>query len=667
MSKDYKHTLLMMKTAFPMRGNLPETELKIEKEWEENNLYHLVLQKNINNPPFILHDGPFYAHGEVHVGHAFNKILKDFVIRYRTMSNYYAPFIPGWDMHGLPIENELIKEGKVSRDNPVAFRHRCREYAYEQLEKQRHTFKRLGILGEWEQPYLTSKNEYVAEQIKMFAHLVKKNLIYKGLKPVYWSPDSGTLLTETEVEYFDKITPSIYFTFQVIDGRNVISDDCELVVWTTSPWTVPANVAICVNPEFQYAVIETEERYLIVASELTDSFIAETQLNGYKIIKLIQGKDLEYITYRHPLNNNIYSVVLGECVNLDAGTGLVHIAPGHGYEDYLIAKKYKLDIVTVLDTKGFLTKETGEFDGIYYEEANRVITLRLKEVNRLVYSGKTVHNYPYDIKNRKPVVYRAVWQWFASIEALREELLDAVKSVNWIPSWGESRIENIIKESGEWCISRQRVWGVPIPVFYAEDGTTLLNPDLINYVAEIFRREGPSAWWRRSAKELLPEGFVSPHSPNGIFIKENDIMDVWFDAGSYHHAAMVSDGYSYPAQLYLESSNQYRGWFNSSLITGVALTGKAPYKTVLTHGFVLDGAGHKMNKTSDTLNPTELVARYGADVLRLWVASVDYTSDVRISPPILKQTEEIYRKIRNTFRFLLGNLFDFRNSKNHIK
>jgi len=498
----------------------------------------------------------------------------------------------------------------------------------------------LGILGQWDSPLLTSANEYVAEQIKIFARLVEKNLIYKGLKPVYWSTAAETQLTETEIAYFDKITPSIYLTFQVIAGRNIISDDCELVVWATSPWTILANAAVCVNPDFQYAVVQTQDRYLIVAYELIDSFVAETQLGDYKIIKLITGRDLEKIEYRHPFNGKIYSVVLGDIVNLDAGTGLVHIAPGHGYEDFAVAKRYGLEIISVLDAKGRLTAEAGEFAGLDYEAADKAVITRLNDEKRLLSSGTTVLRFPYYIRNREPVVFRSVWQWFASVAVLREDLLDAVKSVNWIPPWGETRIGNIIKESGEWCISRQRIWGVPIPVFYGEDGHAILDSGLINHIAELIRREGPAVWWERSVAELLPAGYNNEHSPNNIFTKETDIMDVWFDAGSYHHAAMVHAGFPYPAHLYLEGSNQYKGWLHSSLVTGVALTGKAPYKTVLTHGFVLDGAGRKMSKTSATLDTKELIERFGADVIRLWVSSVDYTGDVRISTDMLKLTEE---------------------------
>lgn len=669
MSKDYKDTLLMMNTDFAMRANLAEKEPLIQKQWEEKDIYKKVLEKNQGHPKFILHDGPPYANGDIHVGHAMNKVLKDFVIRYRSMNGFYAPYKPGWDTHGLPIETALTKSEKVNRKEMQIpeFRKLCENYALKQVARQKEEFRRLGILGEWDDPYLTLNKEYEAEQVRLFGKMVEQGLIFKGLKPVFWSPSSESALAEAEIEYHDKVSPSIYLAFKVCDGKGILSNDCELVIWTTTPWTIPADLAVTVHPDYQYSVLLADERYLIVAKELIESFVQAVGYKEYKIIKTIQGSALEGITYYHPLNGKICPVVLAEYVTLDSGTGLVHTAPGHGEDDFMTGKKYGLETLCVVDEKGYMTEDAGEFAGIFYEKANDLIIERLREVKSLLKLSSITHSYPHDWRTNKPIIFRATSQWFASIEALKEDMLEAVKTVNWIPAWGEHRMENMIKDRKEWCISRQRVWGVPIPAFYAEDGTEILDPDLINHVADLFEKYGSSVWWEREAKDLLPEGYTNPHSPNGIFVKETDIMDVWFDSGSSHHASMVLSGRGYPADLYLEGSDQYRGWFNSSLSTGIALTKKAPYRTVLTHGFVLDGEGRKMSKSlGNVIDPQVLVRQFGADILRLWVASSEYTADVRISQEIMAQTAENYRKIRNTFRFLLGNVADFNPEKDRI-
>ena len=670
MSKDYKDTLLMMKTEFGMRANLAVKEPDIEKMWDDKEIYQQVLAKNQDHTPFILHDGPPYANGDIHAGHALNKVLKDFVLRYKTMSGFYTPYKPGWDTHGLPIETALTKNSKINRKQlPIAdFRKLCEEYALKQVERQKKQFKRLGILGDWDNPYLTLNKEYEAEQIKIFGLMVQKNLIFKGLKPVFWSPSSESALAEAEIEYHDKTSPSIYLAFKVCDGKKVISNDCEIVIWTTTPWTIPANLAVTVHPDYEYVVVLVNDRYLIVAKELVAAFVQATGFADYKVIKTIKGTDLEGVTYYHPLNNKVCPVVLGDYVTLDTGTGLVHTAPGHGEDDFQTGKRYGLEILCVVDSRGIMSEEAGEFAGIFYEDANKVIIERLEEVKSLLKLDSITHSYPHDWRTRKPIIFRATSQWFASIEDLKEDMLEAIKSVNWIPNWGELRISNMVKDRKEWCISRQRVWGVPIPVFYAEDETAILDQEIINHVSEIFKEKGSDAWWTLDAIDLLPKGYTNPHSPNGIFIKETDIMDVWFDSGTSHHASMVLDGINYPADLYLEGSDQYRGWFNSSLSTGVAITGKSPYKTVLTHGFVLDGDGYKMSKSlGNTIDPNALINEFGADVFRLWVASVDFTSDVRISKEMMKQASETYRKIRNTFRFLLGNLFDYDDHRNRVK
>ena len=660
--KEYKDTLLMPKTDFPMRGNLGVNEIPIQKKWEEDKIYEKVLKKNEGKQPFYLHDGPPYANGKIHVGHAMNKILKDILIRYKTMNGFYSPYLPGWDTHGLPIETALSKNKKINRkEMPIAeFRNLCEKYALEQVELQKVGFKRLGILGEWEHPYITLNNHYEAEQIRCFGIMASKNLIFKGLKPVYWSPSSETALAEAEIEYRDVKSSSIYVAFKVVDGKNVLSNNCELIIWTTTPWTMPANLAICVSPTIEYSVVEADGRYFVMATELINDVCEKLGFANYSVVKRMLGAELEKITYKHPLYDRISPVILGDHVTLDAGTGLVHTAPGHGEDDFIVGKKYGLDILCPVDGRGYLTKEAGEFAGLFYEDANRVIINRLNEENALLKEIEIIHSYPHDWRTKKPIIFRATSQWFASIHNFKEDILNAIKNVNWVPTWGEVRISNMIKDRNDWCISRQRVWGVPIPIFYAEDETPIIDQHVINHVANLFEEYGSNVWFEREAKDLLPEGFTHPSSPNGKFTKENDIMDVWFDSGTSHHAALKLKYGVEQADVYLEGSDQYRGWFNSSLTTSVALTGKAPYKTVISHGFTLDGEGHKMSKSlGNTIDPIASCNEFGADIFRLWVASVEYQADFKMSKELLKQVSEAYRKIRNTFRFLLGNLFDF--------
>ncbi|MGD9605361.1 MAG: isoleucine--tRNA ligase [Bacilli bacterium] len=668
MSKDFKDTLLMMKTDFSMRASLPEKEPDIQKRWEDIHLYEEVLKKNQTNVTFNLHDGPPYANGDIHAGHALNKILKDFVLRYKTMMGFYTPYRPGWDTHGLPIETALVKNQKVNRKELSVpdFRNLCEQYALKQVETQKKQFRRLGILGDWEHAYLTLSKDYEAEQIRIFGLMVEKGLIYKGLKPVYWSPSSESALAEAEIEYHDKNSPSIYLAFKLTSPNNIFKKDTEIVIWTTTPWTIPANLAVAVHPDYEYQVVNANDRLFVIAKELVESFAKACDFSQYTVLETLKGHDLEGLTYFHPLNNRVCPVVLADYVTLDSGTGLVHTAPGHGEDDFLTGKKYDLDVLCVVDEKG-LMENAGTFDGMFYEEANKAIVETLRENGSLLKLSTITHSYPHDWRTQKPIIFRATAQWFASIESLKDGMLDAIKNVKWIPSWGELRIANMIKDRKEWCISRQRVWGVPIPVFYAEDGTAILEQKVIAHISDVFKKEGSSSWWTKPVSELLPEGYKNSHSPNGIFVKETDIMDVWFDSGTSHHSSMVLQGEPYPADIYLEGSDQYRGWFNSSLSTGVAITGKSPYKTILTHGFVLDGEGRKMSKSlGNTIDPNILIKEFGADVLRLWVASVEYTSDVRISKDLMRQTAETYRKIRNTFRFLLGNLFDYDDAKNAI-
>ena len=659
---ELKETLLMPKTDFPMRGNLPNREPQIEQTWYDEKLYEKVLEKNQDKTPFVLHDGPPYANGNIHMGHALNKILKDFVVRFKNMDGYYAPYIPGWDTHGLPIEQALTNNKKVNRkEKTVAeFRELCKEYALEQVEGQKTQFKRLGVLGDWDNPYITLQKEYEAQQILVFGKMVKEGLIYKGLKPIYWSPSSETALAEAEIEYHDKKSPSIYVAFKVQDGKGILAGDEEFVIWTTTPWTIPANLGICVNADLEYVTVAVNDRKFIVAKELVESLSKELNWETYEILATYKGSDFEYMTAKHPLFDRESLLILGDHVTLDAGTGLVHTAPGHGEDDFNAGRKYNLEVLCPVDYRGYMTKDAFEFEGMYYEDANKAVGQKLEEKGALLGLKFITHSYPHDWRTKKPIIFRATEQWFASIEALKGQMMEQIKEVNWLPAWGEVRLGNMIKDRADWCISRQRVWGVPIPVFYAEDGVAILDESVINHVANLFREKGSNIWFELEAEELLPAGFTHPGSPNGKFRKETDIMDVWFDSGSSHHSVLVERGLPYPADLYLEGSDQYRGWFNSSLSTGVAMTGRAPYKTVVSHGFVLDGQGRKMSKSiGNVIDPLKLIKIYGADIVRLWVASVDYQADVRISEDLIKQVAESYRKMRNTFRFLLGNLFDF--------
>ncbi len=659
----YKETLLMPKTDFPMRGNLPNREPQIQAQWEKDNIYEKVQERTKGRPLFVLHDGPPYANGDIHIGHAINKVLKDIIVRYKSMSGYHAPYVPGWDTHGLPIEAALIKSGKVDRKklSAVEFRKMCEAYAREQIDRQREQFKRLGVRGDWENPYITLTKEYEAQQVKVFGEMAKKGYIYKDKKTVYWSPSSESALAEAEIEYADKRSPSIYAAFQVTDGKGVLSGEEQFVIWTTTPWTIPANLAIAVHPEFIYAVVHVDEQKYIVAEDLVETLVQELNWKDVRIEKTIKGKELEFVETKHPFYDRTSVVVLGEHVTLDAGTGCVHTAPGHGEDDFLVGKKYNLDILCPVDEKGVFTSEAPGFEGIFYDDANKLVTEKLKEVGALLKLSFITHSYPHDWRTKKPVIFRATEQWFASIKDFRDDLLKAIKDVKWHPAWGETRLYNMVKDREDWCISRQRTWGVPIPVFYGEDGEPIITDETIEHVSNLFRKHGSNIWFEWDAKDLLPEGFTSKHSPNGEFRKELDIMDVWFDSGSSHQAVLMErDDLAWPADVYLEGSDQYRGWFNSSLSTSVAVTGKAPYKAVISHGFALDGEGRKMSKSlGNVVIPNDVMKQLGADILRLWVSSVDYQADVRVSDKILKQIVEVYRKIRNTFRFMLGNLHDF--------
>ncbi|MBS3680122.1 isoleucine--tRNA ligase [Ornithinibacillus massiliensis] len=660
---DYKETLLMPKTEFPMRGNLPNKEPLRREKWEEMNLYEKSVERTKGRRTFILHDGPPYANGDIHIGHALNKILKDFITRYKSMSGYHAPYIPGWDTHGLPIETALTKNKKVKRKelSVAEFRQLCAEYALTQVDSQRSQFKELGVRGDWDNPYITLTKDYEAAQIKVFGEMAKKGYIYKGLKPVYWSPSSESALAEAEIEYYDKRSASIYVAFEVEDGKEVLDSGDKIVIWTTTPWTIPANLGISVHPDINYVLVKVNNDKFVVAEALLESLITELEWENLQVVKSFKGKELERVTAKHPFYSRESLVMLGEHVTTDAGTGCVHTAPGHGEDDFYVSKAYGIEAFCPVDHKGVFTSEAPGFEGMFYDDANKVITEKLDEVGALLKLSFITHSYPHDWRTKKPTIFRATAQWFASIKDFREDILDEIKQVNWYPAWGETRLYNMVRDREDWCISRQRAWGVPIPVFYGEDGTAIITDETIEHVSKLFAEHGSNIWFEREAKDLLPEGFASEHSPNGEFTKETDIMDVWFDSGSSHAGVLLNrEDHTRPADVYLEGSDQYRGWFNSSLSTAVAVTGKAPYKNVISHGFVLDGNGRKMSKSlGNVIMPSKVLKQLGADILRLWVASVDYQADVRISDDILKQTSEAYRKIRNTFRFMLANLADY--------
>jgi isoleucyl-tRNA synthetase len=661
---DYSKTLRLPKTEFPMRGNLPMKEPERQARWEKEKIYQQVLQKRQGASKFILHDGPPYANGDLHIGHALNKILKDFIVRYKSLAGFDAPYIPGWDTHGLPIEHAIVTKKKVDRrstDVPT-FRELCKEYALSFVESQKTQFKRLGVRGDWSNPYITLQPEYEAEQIRLFGDMVQKGHIYRGMKSIYWSPSSETALAEAEIEYYDKRSASIFVAFPVMDGQGVIPQDSEVVIWTTTPWTIPANLGIALNEAFDYSLVETGERKLILATDLVASVMETIGILDYQVTATWKGKELTGIICQHPFYDRKSPVVFGDHVTLDAGTGCVHTAPGHGEEDFWLGQKYDLGVLCPVDEKGKFTAEAPGFEGIYYENGNKMVTEKLTEVGALLKLAFITHSYPHDWRTKKLVIYRATEQWFASIDRFRDKMLQQIKEVKWTPNWGEVRLSNMISDRGDWCISRQRVWGVPLPIFYCTSCShPHINQETIAYISDLFAKEGSNVWYRKEVVELMPADQVCDECGKATFRKETDTMDVWFDSGSSHRSVLTKrEETSWPADMYLEGSDQYRGWFNSSLSTSVATTGQAPYKEVLSHGFVLDGEGRKMSKSQgNVIDPSKVTKQYGADILRLWVASTDYQADVRVSDDILKHIAEVYRKLRNTFRFLLGNLADF--------
>ncbi len=664
---DYRSTVLLPKTDFPMKADLAIREPERLRKWEEKRYYDQLMRRGAEEgrPLFILHDGPPYANGNIHIGHTLNKVLKDVIVRSKSMDGFHSPYVPGWDTHGLPIEINVVKEkgeARQSDEEILAIREACRAYALRYVDVQREEFKRLGVWGDWENPYLTLEPEYEARQVEVFGEMAKKGYIYKGLKPVYWCAHCETALAEAEIEYDNRRSPSIYVRFPVRDGRGVVSDGAYLLIWTTTPWTLPANLAVAVHPGYTYVEVEVDGARYVVAEGLLFGVQAALDWEPPKIVRRVTGRELEGVIARHPFIERDSPVILGEHVTLEQGTGLVHTAPGHGLEDYEVGQRYGLPILAPVDSKGRMTEEAGKYAGLTLDEANKAIVADMQADGSLLRLEFIEHSYPHCWRCKNPVAFRATQQWFASVEGFREAALKAIDTVTWVPAWGVDRIRNMVAERSDWCISRQRAWGVPIPIFYcAACGEALVDDASIQAVAGLFRKEGSDAWYRRRADEILPPGTRCKACGGERFEKERDIMDVWFDSGSSHRAVLEArPGLRWPADMYLEGSDQHRGWFQSSLLTAVATKGEAPYRTVLTHGFIVDGDGYKMSKSvGNTVAPDEVIQKYGADVLRLWAASADYRGDVRFSEGILQQVADVYRRIRNTCRFLLGNLHDF--------
>lgn len=677
MSQDYNSTLNLPKTDFPMRASLPEKEPQTLEYWKKIDIYKKILEKNENKSSYILHDGPPYANGDIHLGHALNKILKDIVVKYKNMNGFKAPYVPGWDTHGLPTEIKArTKFGaeKAKQMSDLEIRKLCKEFALGYVEKQKEGFKRLGVFGNWEHPYITLYPEYEAEQIRTFAKMAsKKGTIYRGLRPVYWCPSCETALAEAEIEYHNDKCHSIYVKFPVVDDKGKLSkmgvdiSNTYFVIWTTTAWTLPANVAICVGPEFEYAIVKSGEEYYIVADVLKEKVMQAADIENYEIVGKILGSDLEYMQTRHPFLDRNSMIIVGDHVTTESGTGCVHTAPGHGAEDFEVCKNYKnLPVIVPVNSKGILTSEAGNFAGLDIHKAGKEIYDFLKETGYLFASKTFEHQYPHCWRCKSEIIFRATEQWFCSVDNFKKEALDAVETVNWNPAWGKERMISMISERKDWCISRQRVWGVPIPIFFCKHcGKELIDENIMMNIADIFEKEGSDSWFVHDAKYFLPKDIECEHCRNHEFEKEKDIMDVWFDSGTSHSAVCdAREDLKFPADLYLEGADQYRGWFQSSLLTSVASKGCAPYKNIVTHGWVVDEEGKKQSKSQNNgVDPAKVIKQYGADVLRLWVSSADYHSDVKMSNEILKQLSEAYRKIRNTARFIIGNLYDFNPDK----
>lgn len=656
---DYKDTLRMPKTDFEMRGNLAKKEPGILENWQKNDYYHEFLKRHEGEKSYILHDGPPYANGNLHAGTATNRVVKDMIVRSHAMNGYYTPFFPGWDTHGLPIENAIQKLGVDRKAMSVAeFRKKCEEYAKGQIAMQMETEKRLGQIADYDNPYITLDKHFEARQIRSFEKMALDGLIFQGLKPIYWSPYNETAIADSEIIYKDVTDDTIYLAFQVADGKGVLDSDDYFVIWTTTPWTIPSNEAVSLHPDLKYAEVQTSKGKLIFLESMVDALLEKFQLENQGVLRVFVGKELENITYQHVVLDKTCPVILGEHVTDEDGTGCVHTAGGHGLDDYYVCAKYGIAPICSVDERGYMNEEAGpECQGLTFEECSKKIIEMMQEKGLLLALESVTHSYPHDDRLKKKVIFRAAKQWFCSIDAIREQLLDQIQNnVTWYNEWGQVRMYNMIKDRTDWCISRQRLWGVPIPIFYCEDGSPIMEKEVFEHVADLVDEFGSNVWFEREAKDLLPEGYTNPKSPNGIFTKESDIMDVWFDSGSSHNELEARGG-EYPCDLYFEGSDQYRGWFNSSLIVGTACHGRAPYRSVLSHGYVCDSNGEKMSKSiGNGVDPLDIINTNGADVFRLWVMVSDFKQDVRLGDANIKQVSDQYRKIRNTFRFLMGNV-----------
>lgn len=673
---DYNQTVHLPQTDFPMRAGLPKREPEMLQEMYDHDLYHKMVKRNEGKPTFVLHDGPPYANGNIHIGTALNKILKDMIVKHRNMTGWCAPYVPGWDTHGLPIESAVLKDKKVKRDEMTTaqFRTKCREYAESYIEKMTGQFQRLGVLGEWENPYITLLPEFEAKQIEVFGKMAEKGLIYKGMKPVYWCPFDQTALAEAEIEYADDPCTTIFVKFPVADDKGKLGQYVDLsrtyfVIWTTTPWTIPGNYAICLNAEFDYVLLQVPGGDVyVLAKDLAESVCKAAGIDyaACTVLATLKGSAFELMRAKHPLFDRESVILNGEHVTLDAGSGCVHTAPGFGAEDFQICQQYDkaglthIGVPVPVNAKGVMTDE--RYNGQFYAKGNDMVVADLEAEGFLVAKENITHSYPHCWRCKHPIIYRATEQWFCSVDAIKDAAVKACDSIQWKPEWGKERMTSMITERNDWCISRQRVWGVPIPIFYCDDcGADIVTPETIAHVAALFREHGSNVWFDREAADLLPQGFVCPKCGKAHFTKETDIMDVWFDSGSTWAAVAAERPYlKYPADLYLEGGDQYRGWFQSSMLTSIAVNGVAPYKQIATHGWTVDGEGKAMHKSlGNAVSPDEVIKDYGADMLRLWVASADYTQDMRISKDIMKQLSQAYLKIRNTARYMLGNLCDF--------
>lgn len=673
---DYNQTIHLPQTDFPMRAGLPNREPGMLQEMHDKDLYHKVIKRNEGKPLFVLHDGPPYANGNIHIGTALNKILKDIIVKHHNMTGYCAPYVPGWDTHGLPIESAILKNKKIKRDEltTAEFRDKCREYALDFVDKQREQFKRLGVLGEWDDPYITLKPAFEAEQIRIFGKMAEKGYIYKGMKPVYWCPADQTALAEAEIEYADDPCTTIFVKFPVRDDKGKLAQVTDLsktffVIWTTTPWTIPGNMAISVNPEFDYVLLQVPggEVY-ILAQALAESVCKAAGIDyaACTVLATLKGEEFELMTAKHPLFERDSVILCGDHVTLDAGTGCVHTAPGFGADDFNICQQYdkagltNIGVPVPVNAKGVMTDE--RYNGQFYAKGNDMVVDDLEYAGLLVAKEKITHSYPHCWRCKNPIIYRATEQWFCSVDAIKDAAIAACDGIQWKPDWGKERMVSMIAERNDWCISRQRVWGVPIPIFYCDQcGADIVTPETIDHIANLFKENGSNIWFDKTADELVPQGFKCPHCGGVHFSKETDIMDVWFDSGSTHAGVLDQRPYlKFPADVYLEGGDQYRGWFQSSMLTSIAAKGVAPYKQIITHGWTVDGEGRAMHKSlGNAIAPEEIIKDYGADMLRLWVASADYTQDMRISKDIMKQLSQAYLKIRNTARYMLGNLCDF--------